>query len=141
MKEIKGQPQRRSLMRLKLILKQHRPHQLIPINYQYLISSFIYRTIENSDNEYSKWLHESGFMSGNKKFKLFTFSKLNIKDCSNENLHGNVYIKVKSEKMELIVSMLAEKTVENFIIGLFENQMMKIYDKNLESQFYVSTAL
>lgn len=126
-------------MRLKLVLKQNKSNQLIPINYQYAISSFIYRTIETADNKYSAWLHRSGFMSGSKKFKLFTFSKLNIREVTNQNLYGMTYMNIGSSEMELIVSMLSEKTVENFIIGMFEKQSFKYYDNNIESKFDIKS--
>ncbi len=126
-------------MRIKLSLKQVRTNQLIPINYQYALSSFIYRTIETSDNEYSKWLHEKGFMSGSKKFKMFTFSKLYLPDSEVTDLYDKKYLKIKGEKAELIVGMLSNKTMENFIIGMFENKKLKIFDRNLESEFHITT--
>jgi CRISPR-associated endoribonuclease Cas6 len=122
-------------MRLKLILKQSRPNQLIPINYQYAISSFIYNTIETSDSKYSKWLHENGYQSGSKKFKLFTFSMLNI---PKRNVEFNK-LRILSDSMELTVSMISNKTVEHFIIGMFENKKMNIYDMESEAEFQIKT--
>lgn len=122
-------------MRIKLRLKQGRVNQLIPINYQYALSSFIYHTIESSDSEYSEWLHSKGYNDGIKKFKLFTFSMLNIPKRNLEN--GK--LRILSEEMELTVSMLSDKTMEHLIIGMFENQKMKIYDKENESVFYIKT--
>ncbi|HAY33599.1 MAG TPA: CRISPR-associated endoribonuclease Cas6 [Ignavibacteria bacterium] len=126
-------------MRIKLSIKQNNPNQLIPINYQFAISSFIYRTIETADSSFSKWLHDSGYKSGSKRFKFFTFSKLNIPRCGMIDLYNKKYLKIESDKMELIVSMMIDKTVENFIIGMFENQKLNIYDKNTESNFRVNT--
>ena len=126
-------------MRIRLSIKQNKPDQLIPINYQFLISSFIYRTIENSDSKYSKWLHDSGFMNGIKNFKMFTFSKLNIPKSSFVSLYGKNFLKVESSKIEFIISMLSNKTVENFITGMFMDQKMNIYEKNIESEFTVNT--
>jgi len=126
-------------MRIKITFKQAKHDQLIPINYQYPLHSFIYHTIERSDSEYSKWLHDSGLISGNKKFKYFTFSKLNIPDSGITDLYGKKYINIKSDRFELTVSMLSEKTVEHFIIGMFEKQRVKIYDGNIESEFYINT--
>ena len=120
-------------MRLKLTIAQEKPNQLIPINYQYPISSFIYHTIAKSDNDYAKWLHQKGFASGNKKFKLFTFSMLNIPEREVEEDR----IRIKSTTVELIISMLSSKTLENFIIGMFEKQRFKIYDKKSEAEFNI----
>ena len=120
-------------MRLKLTIKQEKPNQLIPINYQYPISSFIYHTIAKSDNEYAKWLHSKGFVRGNKKFKLFTFSMLNIPKREIEKDR----IMLKSQSLELTISMISKKTLENFIIGMFEKQRFKIYDKKSEALFHI----
>lgn len=126
-------------MRIKLSLRQVRANQLIPINYQYALSSFIYRTIETSDNEYSKWLHEKGFMSGSKKFKMFTFSKLYLPDSEVTDLYEKKYLKINGDKAELIVSMLSNKTMEHFIIGMFEDKKVKVFDRNIESDFHINT--
>ncbi|MBK9404475.1 MAG: hypothetical protein IPN57_08080 [Ignavibacteria bacterium] len=126
-------------MRIKITFKQAKPDQLIPINYQYPLHSFIYHTIERSDSQYSKWLHNSGLLSGNKKFKYFTFSKLNIPDSGITDLYGKKYINIKSDRFEMTVSMMSEKTVEHFIIGMFEKQRVKIYDGNIESEFFINT--
>lgn len=126
-------------MRLKINIRQTKPDQLIPLNYQFSLSSFIYRTIERSDNNYSKWLHDSGLMSGSKSFKYFTFSKLYIPKTEITELYGKKYLKIMCGSMDLIVSMLSNRTVENFIIGMFENQRLKIYDSNVESEFIVNT--
>lgn len=126
-------------MRLRLRIKQIKKDQLIPINYQFSVSSFIYRTIETSDSGYSKWLHDTGYMSGAKKFKYFTFSKLMLPESEMIDLYGLKYLKLKSETIDIIVSMLSTKTVENFIIGMFENQKFRIYDSNVESEFIIKT--
>ena len=58
-------------MRLKLTL-QHRPNQVLPINYQYLISSWVYRTLESANAEFATQLHEYGYDFRGKQYKLFT---------------------------------------------------------------------
>lgn len=122
-------------MRLKLTISQAKSNQLIPINYQYPLSAFIYHTIARSDNEYSKWLHRKGFTSGNKRFKLFTFSMLNIPKFKIENDR----FRILCNDLELTVSMISEKAIEHFIKGVFENQNIKIYDRKTEAEFYIST--
>lgn len=126
-------------MRLRLLLKQMKPDQLIPINYQHAIHSFIYHTISRSDSIYSEWLHDTGLMSGNKKFKYFTFSKLDIRDSLVKNLNGRMYLNIISRDIGITVSMLSDKTSEHFIIGMFENQKVKIFDRNTESEFLIKT--
>ncbi len=121
-------------MRLKLTLKQSKPKQLIPADYHYAVTSFIYRTIEKSDAVYSEWLHSKGFMDGNKKFKFFNFSDFYIPQRS-FNVPGK--IEVLSENLTLNVSMLSDKSIEHLIIGMFESGRMKIFDNTAEAEFYV----
>ena len=122
-------------MRIKLTLRQAKPDQYIPINYQYAVSSFIYHTIETSSKEYSEWLHEKGYVSGNKKFKLFTFSMLNI---PKRNIESNK-IRILSDEIELTVSMISDKAIEHFIVGMFENQKMRIFDTENNAEFLIKT--
>jgi CRISPR-associated endoribonuclease Cas6 len=125
-------------MRIKLSIKPKYPGQIIPINYQYHISSFIYHTIEASDSNFSEWLHNKGVRLGNKRFKFFTFSQLYIP--SREIIKTENRIKINSETIDLIISMMIDDTAENFIIGMFERQKMKIYDEQSEAEFYIKTA-
>jgi CRISPR-associated endoribonuclease Cas6 len=46
----------------------------IPINYYYYLSSAIYGMLEKSSPEFSKFLHNEGYIAENKKYKLFTFA-------------------------------------------------------------------
>lgn len=118
-------------MRLKLILEQIESSQEIPINYQYFLSSFIYRTIETSNNDYSKWLHDKGFLLGKKTFKFFTFSMLNIPERRIEN---NV-IHVLSHRIDFVLSMLSLESMNNLIIGMFEKSRMKIKDADFRIRY------
>jgi len=122
-------------LRIKLHLYQEKPEQLIPINYQYGISSFIYNTIATSNNSYSKWLHDSGFSSGNKKFKFFTFSRLDIRDI---RVIGNK-LKIFSDTLQLIISMYGIKSFDSFVTGMFENQKLRLFDNATEASFIINT--
>ena len=48
----------------------------LPINYNHLLAGVIYRFLAESDPEYASFLHEEGYRSAEKRFKLFTFSQL-----------------------------------------------------------------
>jgi len=50
----------------------------LPINYNYFLTSLIYKFIGNSSRDYSAFLHDEGYRLGESKkgFKLFTFSTL-----------------------------------------------------------------
>lgn len=51
---------------------------VLPINYNYFLTSLIYKIIRNSSQDYSAFLHDEGYKLGESKkgFKLFTFSML-----------------------------------------------------------------
>lgn len=111
-------------MRFKLTLKQNKENQLIPFNYQYYISCFIYKTLQRANSDFANWLHNEAYSSGYKKFKLFTFSRLNIPEFESE---GN-YLKIVSPYVYLIITMLTDEIAENIVLGLFQNQQMSIYN-------------
>lgn len=48
----------------------------IPLTYNYLVQSMIYHNI---DSDLAAFLHEKGFESGSRRFKLFSFSRLSGK--------------------------------------------------------------
>ena len=106
----------------------------LPINYQYELSSFIYHTLACANAEYSTWLHENGFVTDTKRFKLFSFSNLIFpayKIVSDR-------IEILSERVAFIVSFLPERSTEEFIRGLFSEQTFCLGDKNSKVQFSVS---
>ena len=48
----------------------------LPINNHHLLVGIIYRFLSKSNPEYADFLHDEGYRSGIKRFKLFTFSRL-----------------------------------------------------------------
>ncbi len=62
-------------MRIKIEFKLSGKRQVLPMNYQYPVSAWIYKVLARGDNQFSEFLHEQGFcMENQKTFKLFTFS-------------------------------------------------------------------
>ncbi len=106
-------------MRLHLTL-QHRPNQILPINYQYLISSWIYRTLGNANNEFAAWLHENGYERDGKKYKLFTFSALQPRRYE-INPKART-ISLTQSPTRLAISFHIEEAIQNFVMGLFQDQ-------------------
>jgi len=122
-------------LRIKLLLEQKKQEQLIPFNYQYPLSTIIYKIIEEANGEYAKWLHDSGFRHGYKSFKFFTFSALQIPEYEQK---GSKII-IKSRNITLTVSMLSDETIENFIIGLFNKRDISIFDNTTKADFRIRT--
>ena len=48
----------------------------LPINYNHLLTSVIYRFLAESNPEYATFLHNEGYGDDLRRFKLFTFSQL-----------------------------------------------------------------
>ena len=71
-------------MRIRLTLKPADKKAVLPINYNYYLTSLIYRFIFSSSSDYSSFLHNQGYRIGESKkgFKLFTYSMLNGKKYS-----------------------------------------------------------
>ncbi|MFZ5985759.1 MAG: CRISPR-associated endoribonuclease Cas6 [Bacillota bacterium] len=49
----------------------------LPINYSKIIQGFIYKNI--MDKDLARFMHDKGFCYGNRKYKMFTFSRLHGK--------------------------------------------------------------
>lgn len=110
------------------------PH-LLPVNYQYPFSAWIYRVISQGDHQFSLFLHEHGYGTGNKSFKFFTFSMLNFFQGKYQ-IAGDRIVFDKMEA-ELVISFLVPKAVECFISGLFLNQNFNIGDRHSQVPFMV----
>jgi len=107
---------------------------VLPINYQYELASWIYHTIGNGNRNYADWLHENGFKIGNKRFKFFTFSKLNIP----QRKINMDRLTVESENISFQLSFLPEKSTEEFIKGVFSERECCLGDKKSKVLFHVS---
>lgn len=105
-------------MRLKITLVPQARPLVIPVNYNYHLSALVYRLIDLSSAEHAEWLHTYGFTLGGKRFKHFTFSRLLVpsRRIVGRDLH------ILSPAVEWIVSFLIERSLEHFILGLFEKQ-------------------
>lgn len=126
-------------MRIKLTLETEcgTVGKLLPINYQYPLSSAIYGIIRNSDDEYASFLHEQGYRKENslKSFKLFTFS-----DIGTPFRIKNDRLEMKTGKASVIVCFHVPEAASNFIRGLFESQRVEIADKKSRTAFIICGA-
>jgi CRISPR-associated endoribonuclease Cas6 len=123
-------------MRFILTLERtKKAERVIPINYQYELSSWIYRVIRYGDQAFSQWLHEMGYADGRKQFRLFTFSNLIIPDRS---IQGDRIV-IRSEFIQLIVSFLPLEAINHFIQGLFRHQEFRLGDRLSQVSFRVTS--
>jgi len=105
---------------------------LLPCNYQYPLSSAIYRIIQRADKEFAAFLHDKGYGDGKKQFKLFTFSDIRTP------------FKIKGDRMllqgktaTLTICFHMPEAAQNFIKGLFIHQHLEIADKHSKVSFFI----
>lgn len=72
-------------MRFRLEIELKDGIKLIPINYQWYLSSWIYHTLASSNKQFTEWLHSQGYPLGEKYFKRFTFSRLQFDKTNSTN--------------------------------------------------------
>ncbi len=109
-------------MRLRLRLGAATVPIGISLNYQYYLSSAIYKWIETSSPEYSAFLHDKGFhIEGTiKRFKHFCFSRLLPRQSRVDTRQGRLLI--LSPDVEWYVSMPVEQSLQHLVTGMFEKR-------------------
>lgn len=110
---------------------------IIPVNYQYPLSAWIYKTIAEGNHEFASFLHNSGFISGNKNYKLFTFSQLSFPRKGFKVTDDR--LSILSDSFTLILSFMAPEAVEHFIAGLFSMQKFTLGDRISQAPIVVTS--
>lgn len=104
---------------------------ILPVNYQYPLSSALYKIISKGDKEYADFLHKTGYGKG---YKLFTFSQINspfkLKDDR---------LSLQSNEVTFIVSFHLPQAMESFIKGLFQAETIDIADRKTKASFTVKS--
>jgi len=122
-------------MRIKLQLKITSDERILPINYQYAVSSWIYKTLNVSNPEFASWLHEQGFSLKNKRFKLFCFSNIYFEKSQ---LQGEQIVSY-SDNCSIILSFLVPDAAHHFVHGCFKNLDFVLGNKQHKLRLHVST--
>ncbi|MFA6949533.1 MAG: CRISPR-associated endoribonuclease Cas6 [Lentimicrobiaceae bacterium] len=123
-------------MRFKLTLsidKRERGN-ILPFNYQYELSSWIYKVLNEGDPIFSAWLHSQGYKTKEKPFRLFTFSNLLIESYK----PNNDRMIINTGQADLIISFLPTEAISPFILGLFKDRHLVIGDKQSQVAFNVT---
>lgn len=115
-------------MRIKITFRLTDRNQILPLNYKYPVSSWIYKVLASSNKEFTDRLHQYGYKIENgKKFKLFTFSDF-IVPKGKWKIIGD-RMKIWADTITLIVAFQLPEQIQNFIAGLFSAQDVAIGDK------------
>jgi len=109
-------------MRIKVRLAAREAPFALPINYNYHLAALIYRTLARSSEDYSRFLHDEGYRSGAKRFKLFTFSQLLLpkRRIAGDKLIG------ESSFVELLISSPVDQFVNHLASGLLSQNKVEL---------------
>lgn len=118
-------------MRFRITLSSQSSSNAIPINYQYPLSSALYRIISKGDANYADFLHQTGYGKG---FKFFTFSQIN---CPFK-ISGDRLL-LQSPELNFDVAFHLPVAMESFIKGLFQSEKIDIADKKSRVSFTVKS--
>ncbi|HVT84425.1 MAG TPA: CRISPR-associated endoribonuclease Cas6 [Chitinophagaceae bacterium] len=121
-------------MRFQLTLIPSTPASALPANYQYPLSGAIYKIIQQADEKYSAFLHDTGYkLNSGKSFKLFSFSELKVP----YRIQGDRFV-LNGAPATLTIGFHIDEAAGNFIKGLFKNQQIEIADKISGARFSVN---
>lgn len=122
-------------MRIEVII-DHPPHQKLPINYQYLISSWIYSVLYKSNKEFATWLHTRGYRLDSKKYKNFCFSML---QPNQYKIHTREKVlELVLGPTELVVSFNLSEGTQHMMEGLFSDNQMELRSGHFKMSGMVS---
>ncbi|HET8861460.1 CRISPR-associated endoribonuclease Cas6 [Marivirga sp.] len=123
-------------MRFKINLNRSGSGKFLPINYQYELSSLIYKIIDRADTDFAQYLHNNGYTVAGKAFRLFNFSRLSF---DKYKVYGDEKrIEHQGQFASFYISFLVDRAAEEFIKGLFMNQQLQLGDKITQIHYEVS---
>ena len=115
-------------MRFKITFNRTTKQRMLPMDYQYYISAWIYNVLEQADSDFARFLHEEGYgQSASKLYKLFCFSRLNFgkpKLWKEKKL-----FEISAHEISLLISFDIHEAATNFIKVLFMSQEFYLGDK------------
>ncbi|MEX0883761.1 MAG: CRISPR-associated endoribonuclease Cas6 [Cyclobacteriaceae bacterium] len=123
-------------MRFLISLQRQEKASFLPINYQYELSSLIYKTIDRADSTFSRFLHEQGYLAYGRRFRLFTFSRISFDSFRIVRDAGR--IEHRGEQASFEISFMVDRAAEQFIKGLFMDQVLVLGDKISQVTYRVS---
>ena len=118
--------------KIKLQVNKNAFGNLLPISYQYELSAWIYGVIARSNSIYADWLHNNGFVNDYKRFKMFVYSNL----FPQFKVIGD-RLAIESDSLYLYLSFLPEKSTEEFVKGIFSENIFTLGDRKSKVQFRV----
>jgi CRISPR-associated endoribonuclease Cas6 len=108
-------------MRIQITFNRTGKQRMLPMDYQYFISAWIYKVLKQADQDFASFLHEKGYgNSPHKLYKLFCFSRLNF--GKPKLWKERKLFEINSSGISLEVSFDVPEVATTFIKGLFMEQ-------------------
>lgn len=103
-------------MKFTITLQALEKNAVLPINYQYPLSSWIYKVLEHGDPVLAQLLHQEGYAEGKRRYKFYSFSELRTVQHRIERdrlilLHPEIHFSIH---------FLAEQAAQVMVMGLFK---------------------
>ncbi|HOL21315.1 MAG TPA: CRISPR-associated endoribonuclease Cas6 [bacterium] len=112
-------------MRIKIDFETINEKEIVlPIHYNYLIQSFIYKNI---DKKLANFLHDKGFEFEKRKFKLFVFSRIfgeKIKFLKEEISLGKKIFFYLSSPLKEFISQFADNILKKYEFKIYKNTLV-----------------
>jgi len=124
-------------MRLQITMEARQPDPVLPCNYQYPLSAAIYRILNQADDAYAQFLHDTGHRAAHrlKGFKLFSFSDLRMPfQIRGDRLY------VQGKKLSFRLCFYMPDAADRFLMGLFARQQIEIADRISRASFLIQQA-
>lgn len=97
----------------------------LPIHYNHMIQGFIYNNLSNKD--FREFLHEEGFKENNRRFKLFTFSRLIGKFEINKSKKTITFF----DTFNLVVCSIVDDFVNDFVKTCLLSEKLHLNNQNI----------
>lgn len=123
-------------MRFKITMSVTGRDRYLPADYQYYLSSWIYKRIAGGDREFANFLHEQGYRMGHRKFKLFNFSPIDFRPYL---LHkGRGVFELQGNSVSFEFSCALPDIAAPLIKGIFRDATAGLGDRINRVDFMVS---
>lgn len=119
-------------MRVQLTLNAIAPNAHLPLNTNYALAALIYRVLGSASEAFATRLHNEGYSDEGRKFKLFTYSRL---DFRRSHRSGETIV-LDDPGVRLLVSSPVSEFIEYFVSGLFASETFQI----ARTQFVLTAA-
>lgn len=95
---------------------------MLPLNYQHAVASFIYATLASSSTEFASKVHDIGYRTNGRSFKLFTFSRL---QTTKARVDEDTIV-LENPEVSLQISSPVGEFIEHLIGGFSGNRVLEI---------------